>query len=85
MENFHKTMLGWKISTTTGFVEKFPQKVALLEHFHKTLFSGKLKKNLFEKVSQIVCFVGKFPQKFALLQILTRICYSETYTTICFV
>ena len=27
------------ISTTTGFVRKFSQKVTLLEHFHNTLFS----------------------------------------------
>ena len=39
MVNFHKTSFGWRIYTTTVFVGKFPQKVALLEHIHKTLFS----------------------------------------------
>ena len=39
MENFHKTLLGWKNFTTKGFVEKVLKKVALLEHFQKTLFS----------------------------------------------
>ena len=44
MENFYKTLLNWKISTTTGFVGKFPQKVVLLENYNKTLIS--IKKNV---------------------------------------
>ena len=39
MKYFHKTLLGWKNSTTTGFVGNFLQKVALLENIHNTLFS----------------------------------------------
>ena len=62
MENFHKTLLDWRISTTTGFVGKFLQ-IVLLKTFQKTLF---------RKVTPIICFVGKFPQKFAALQISTN-------------
>ena len=77
--NFHKTLLGWRISTTTGFVGKFPQKVALLEHNHKILFSCQLSKKTLV-VSPIIGFVGKFPQKLALLQISTIICFFRKLT-----
>ena len=63
MENLHQTLICLKISITSGFVEKFLQKVALLEHFHKTLFSWEIsKKNLVGKISAITFFIENFHQ-----------------------
>ena len=61
VENFHKKLHFWLVSTKKCLYGKFPQKkVSFMENFHQT--------SLGWKISTTTGFVGKFPQQQALLE-----------------